>query len=718
MTVGLTGAGRAGGPGRAGARILAVLAALAPVGALAQTQPPTPPLRIEVPPVIVTAQKEPADGQSLPVSVTAVSKETIAGAAITTISDAAIYAPNTFFSEFSARKLSFPRFRGISSGPGNPAITTYVDGVPQLHTNASSVDLVGVEQIELVRGAQSALFGRNAIGGLVNLSSARPSLTKWDGAVVLPFGNFGSWDMRGQAAGPLSPRLALGVAGSRSERDGFTTNEVSSHPIDNRSSTTGKAQLLWTPSSIWEVRAIVSGERARDGDYGLSDLAALRDRPFRAARDFEGSTSRDMVATTFLTRRAGSRLTVSTTTGVVRWKTEDRTDLDYTPLPLARRENAERALQFTQEVRTASASPVALSPAVSLRWQAGVFVFTQAYEQDAVNRLAPFVLDRAVPIAVNQHSPVASLDDRGLGLYGQGVVTVRRNLDLTFGGRIDHERKEAVLDTFFVPRIAPPTRVDAGRSFSAVSPNVSAAYRIRPERMVYTSLGRGFKAGGFNAASPAGREAFEEERAWHLEAGAKTSWADGRLVANLAYFFIDWQDLQLNVPNPFVPAQFYVANVGSATSAGVEAEIGARPLAGLDVFGAFGYTRARFGDGSRSSGADVSRNEVPGTPGGTASAGVQYSHALGASRTVYGRAEATCYGSFFYDALNSAAQDAYSLVNLRVGVRIPRVFVEAWTRNAFNTRYIPVALQYGSPSGFIGEMGRPRTFGLTVGAAF
>src|SRR5262245_22231873 len=232
----------------------------------AQTEP-SPPLRIVVPTVVVTAQKEPADGQTLPVSVTALSKDTITSDGMTIISDAGIYAPNTYFSEFSARKLSFPHFRGVSSGPGNPAITTYIDGVPQLHTNASSVELLDVEQVELVRGAQSALFGRNALGGLVNITSVRPTLTKWTGTSVAPFGNLGAKDIRGSASGPLTEKLAIGVAAGRSDRDGFTVNDVTGKTIDDRSAFLGKVQVLWTPAPNWEARAIVSGERDRDGDY-------------------------------------------------------------------------------------------------------------------------------------------------------------------------------------------------------------------------------------------------------------------------------------------------------------------------------------------------------------------------------------------------------------------------------------------------------------------
>ena len=120
---------------------------------------------------------------------------------------------------------------------------------------------------------------------------------------------------------------------------------------DDRSSSGGKVQLLWTPAPNWEARAIVSGERARDGDYALNDLGALRSRPFHVARDFEGRTDRDILSTTILTRREGARVAFASTTGVVRWKTRDLTDVDYTPLPLLTRDNAEEATQFTQEVR-------------------------------------------------------------------------------------------------------------------------------------------------------------------------------------------------------------------------------------------------------------------------------------------------------------------------------------------------------------------------------
>ena len=229
-----------------------------------------PAIRFRMPTVTVEAQKEPEDKQKVPVSVTAVSKDTIDGAGIHIVSEAAIFAPNTFFTEWSARKLSNARFRGIGSSPNNPGITTYIDGVPQLSANSSSIELLDVNQIEFVRGPQSALFGRNTLGGLVNITSARPSVSTWTGALSVPFGNYGSWAVRGGVSGPIvSDKLSIGVSFAQVDRDGFTVNDVTGNDIDSRSAFYGKGaaplaaeqrlggacDLQWRAGSRWRLLA-------------------------------------------------------------------------------------------------------------------------------------------------------------------------------------------------------------------------------------------------------------------------------------------------------------------------------------------------------------------------------------------------------------------------------------------------------------------------------
>jgi iron complex outermembrane receptor protein len=707
-----------------GIALVSFVGVSAAAGQTAPAAPQDDPLRVGLPPVTVMAQKQPEEIQKLPVSVTAVTKDVIDRAGIRIVSDAALFSPNTSFTEFTARKLSNARIRGIGSSPNNPAITTFLDGVPQLNASSSSVDLLDVQQIEFVRGPQGGIFGRNTLGGLVNVTSVKPSFSKWTGNFSVPFGNFSTFEFRGNATGTLvADTLSASGAFSYAARDGYTTNVITGDDLDSRGAFSGKGQLLWRPAPRWEARVIVSGEHAEDGDYGLNDLEELRQNPHQSARDFEGSTDRNIFNTTILTEHKSELLQFSTTTGFVKWTTKDSTDLDYSELPLITRQNDEEDFQFTQEFRVAPLAPFPLERLgqnATFKWHTGAFLFTQNYQQDAVNTIAPFVFSPQVTVPVAQYSPVAELNDFGFGIFGQGTLSLNEKIDIIAGGRLDYENKNADLKTFFDPAVLPPTVVVAENSFTTFSPQVSAMYRFMPDMSLYGTVTRGFKAGGFNPASPAGSEAYSEESSWNIEAGYKSRFSGGRIAFNAAVFYIDWNDLQLNVPNFNVPGQIYIANVGGATSGGFEMDVTARPMPGVDVFGNFGLTHARFNGATTSLGQDVGGNEIPNTPDYTAGFGVQYSRRIGTEINAYGRADVAVLGAFYYDDTNTQQQDAYALANFRAGVRRRMFFAEGWIRNAFDTTYIPVAFAYGqlAPSGFIGENGAPRTFGLSAGFTF
>lgn len=697
--------------------LLFIALTLSSSAAFAQTnQSPS----VVLPPVIVTAQKEPSEAKDVPVSVSAVTGATLRDSGVLSVTEAGIFAPNTVFTEFTARKVSNARFRGIGSSPANPAISTYIDGVPQLNSISSNIELLDVEQIEFVRGPQSALFGRNTLGGIVNVRSARPNLAKWTGAVMAPIGNNGLWDVRGNVSGPLTEKAAISLAAGKQQRDGFTENSVTGNRLDSRDGTFVKAQALFVPNANWEGRVIYAHERNRDGDYALGDLGAIRATPFRVHRDFEGFTTRDINNVTFNLRGTGQNFAIEATTGFVTWETEDATDLDYSPLPLATRNNQEDSRQFTQEVRISSPDNAPLQVGSTMvKWQAGVDYFNQAYGQDAVNSLSAFVLSPQIPFPVAMHSPEADIDSTGIGLYARATVTLNENADITAGLRFDHETSDAVLNTFVDPAVFPANFVETDDSFNGISPQLAFGYRVTPENTLYASASRGYKAGGFNPAALPGSEAYGEETAWNYEGGWKSTLAGGRVSANAAVFFIKWDDLQLNVPNAFVPGQFYISNVGSARSRGVELDVTARPRQDLDLFGSFGVNSARFADGTMSGGVDVGDNEIPYAPDYTAMFGGQLTRAINASINAYGRAEVVMTGAFNYDESNSQSQDAYSLVNIRAGAKLQRFFAELWLRNAFDTRYVPIAIPYNfAQSGFIGENGRPRTFGITFGATF
>jgi len=691
---------------------------LTPTAVVAQSnQSPS----VVLPTVIVTAQKNASDVREVPASVTPVTAQTIRDAGLLNLTETGVFAPNTVFTEFTARKLSNARFRGIGSSPANPAVTTYIDGVPQLNSITSNVELIDVDQIEFVRGPQSPLFGRNTLGGIVNVTSARPNMSRWTGSVMAPIGSHGLFDVRGNISGPLGDKAAISLAAGKQQRDGYTQNSVTGNDVDFRDGTFAKAQVMLLPNANWEGRLIYAHERNRDGDYALGDLNAIRRAPFRVQRNLEGFTNRDINNTTFNLRGTGLNLAIDSTTGFISWNTEDRTDLDYSPVPLAVRNNVEDATQFTQQIRISSPdnAPLRLGSAM-LEWQAGIEYFNQQYHQDAVNTLSAFVLSPQINFPVALHSPQSDIETGGIGLFGRATISLNDRADVTAGLRFDHESSDAHLNTFMVPAIAPANVVAAGQRFNDISPQFAFSYTFRPDQMAYVSAARGYKAGGFNPAAPPRSEAYGEEHAWHIEGGVKARAAGGRVAASAAVFYINWDDLQLNVPNRFAPGQFYISNVGRARSRGIELDVTARPQPNFDVFASVGLTSARFAGGTMSGGVAVGGNELPFTPDYTATLGAQFTRSVTSAISGFLRGEVVMSGAFPYDDANSQSQDAYSLVNIRAGARHKRLFGELWIRNAFDTRYVPIAIPYPgfAPSGFIGENGRPRTFGISIGTSF
>lgn len=684
-----------------------------------ETKPTTEPAPEEASTEItVTARKQPENLQDAPLSDTVITRETIANAGVRNVKEASQYVPNAFIVEFSARKLSNPRFRGIGASPLNPGVTTYFDGVPQFNANSSSIELLDVDQIEFVRGPQGALFGRNTVGGLISVTSLRPSLSRSSGYLFGTGGNYSQAELRGSYTTPIiDDKLGVRLGFGYNKRDGFSTNTVTGNSIDDRRAFFGKGQLLWKPSPDKEVRLILTGERDSDGDYAFNDLAAIRANPFRVTRDFEGFTSRSLAAPTLLFNSTNGKIDFASISGLVSWRTQDLTDLDYSIAPFATRNNREKDTQFTQEFRWASAqdAPVNLSNNWKLKWQAGVSYFKQNYDQNAVNTLNPPL----GPLPGFQSISAAALNDRGVGAYGQATFTAGEKLDFIAGLRADYESKQAVLTTATNPPFGAPLVQNLRDRFTEVSPQLGLAYHLRPSRLLYGTISDGFKAGGFNPASPPGTQIYNEEKSRNYEIGLKNSWNEGRVTANLAAYYIDWNNLQLNVPFG-APGQFFISNVGNASSKGVELEVKAQVRPGLDLFAGGGLMRARFGAGSTANGAPVAGNELPFSPDYNAHIGAQYFRPIGGQKTLYARGEGIFYGQYQYDEQNTASQNAYALANFRAGIKSNRWFGEAWIRNAFNKRYVPIAIPYPglAPSGFIGEPGAPATFGLTAGLYF
>ena len=272
---------------------------------------------------------------------------------------------------------------------------------------------------------------------------------------------------------------------SFAERDGFTVNDLTGNDIDSRSAFAAKGQVLWKPSAAWETRVIVSGERARDGDYALNDLAAVRQNPFEVARDYEGQTDRDIFSTTILAQARGQQLHVLQ---------HDRLrEVEHVRLHRSRllAVAARDAQQHRRGLPVHPGSPPRVGGRlagedvrrdVAALAERACSSSRRATTNSSCRTSPPFVIPRRAGSRAATSSPDATLDDVGFGVYGQGTLSFKKQVDFSFGARVDHESKDADISTSTHPPLGPPTTVQASRSFTDVSPQFGVVVPLQRRR--------------------------------------------------------------------------------------------------------------------------------------------------------------------------------------------------------------------------------------------
>ena len=667
---------------------------------------------------VVTARKIEEELQDVPRSITAIDADRIESQGIQNLRDASIGVPNLLITEFSSRRLSLPYVRGVGSGQGDPAVATFIDGVPQLTTNTTNLPLTDVDRIEFIRGPLSTLYGRNTIGGAIQIVTKPPSndTTLNTRATV---GNFRYQNYEASFSTPLvKDELFLGLSVVHNQREGYTDNDFYGNDADSRDTWFGRGQLVWTPDAQNELRFVIHGERARDGGFVLGDLGTMRSRPNHINQDFDGSIDRDVISNSLIWNRYGEDIDFTSITSIQDWDIFERADFDFSQIDGIRRFTKEDQTAFTQELRFSSAedADVEIQEDVTLKWVAGVMGFYSDSGRSAENVFRPAGAGILFPPnRVGTDRAQGSFDDFGIGVFGQATTTIGDALEITGAIRYDYENKDAKIRREFETTLGtlPLASTDTDDSFDEWLPRASIAYRIAESTKVYGVAARGFKAGGFNLTAPTGRETFGPETSWTYEVGVKNSWEDLGLTANVSLFHIDWDDMQLSQFD--ATSGGYVTNAGEAESQGIEIEASYEVIDNLDVFGGFGILSTEFERFTDSFGTDVRGRNLPFAPEHTANIGASYAAALDDDLVLRVGGDYQAVGKFFYDAGNRA-NERYGLANFRAGIGNDRMGIDFWVRNAFDQRYQQVAFQPNpaNPNQFVAESSAPRTFGVSL----
>ncbi len=674
--------------------------------------------------VVVTARKWVEPLQQVPGSVAVQSADDLAAAGAKDLRDAVRSVPNITLGEFTTRRLTFPYMRGIGSGQNAPAVITCLDGVPQLSYVTANQELLGVERVEYLRGPQGALYGRDTLGGVINIVPRLPSGESIR-SVSFSAGSAGLFDGRFTAEGALAGSGALGsLSGGTATREGYTQNDVTGNDLDSREAWFGRAQIYLPDQGPWDFRLSVTAERDRDGDYALYDLSSIRARPHHVRHDYEGNNDRDLVQPVLTARRLGGAVDLVSITAFQGWRTDSSTDLDTTPVDLQRKNVEEDYGAWIQELRLASPTdaPVQLTDRIAMHWLGGLFAFDSQYEQNAVTDYRSGGVAMGFWPGPFRMATDADLDTLGASVFGQVTFTLDERWELGLGLRDDFEHHAADLGSR-IPSGPALSSSDPSDDFNQVSPRASLGYRFTPQAMAYTLVSQGYRAGGFNAVSPPGRDSYNEETSWNYEAGLKTDWFEKRLIANVALFRTEWDDLQINSHVPGGNAsEYFIENGGEAESRGVELDLTARPMKALSLFGGVGFIHAEYGTGSRSADMPVGGYDLPFAPDFTWHAGAQVTQELTLQRQVFMRLSVTGTDRYYYDASNRESQRRYERVNARAGYATGVWRVEGWVENLFDRDTVPLAIPYGQDASgnpfYVGESGTPLTLGMSLTRAF
>jgi iron complex outermembrane receptor protein len=678
---------------------------------------------VELEKIVVTAPgKREEDIQKVPASETYFSDIELEDAGIENTFDLSKFSPNVYIKHNPVENVII--MRGISSF--SPSLYTpvgfYVDGVSYPLQFMQNPDFFDIERVEVLRGPQGTLYGRNTESGLINIITKKPG-NVFEGKAFGEYGNYNSYRLGANIRGPiLKDKLYIGVSGLFKNSDGYIENKFNNDDkaagVEHKN---GRVSLRFTPTERWDI-SLIGDIMDTDDGYAVWRYISgpMKTDPHEINQDEENQYTRQEGNNQALRiKYKGDSFNLVSVTTRSDYELECFCDMDYWVDPQNRWSMIDmwEDTQYSQEIRVFS--PKDSGP---FEWLAGAYAFDEKLDTHgayyAVNVPAWGLIDMSV-----MH-PYVEIDTTGYAAFGQGTYTLFDRLHLTAGLRYDHQDLEGDLSgeyfDFATWSYKSYNDFDCEKDldYDEWLPKFSVAYDFTDDVMTYVSASKGYITGGYNyyPTPPVTQETFtyDPEYTWNYEAGVKTTWLNNKLRANLALFYIDIKDKQVSVVDQFT-TQITISNAAEAHSQGMELELEMRPIRGLDIFAGFGYTEAKFDDFTaidKKTGVltDYEDNYLQFVPKYTYNLGVQYRHESG----FFGRVDLLGKDKVYGGYANIAEANSYETVNLRLGYEREHLDFILWCKNIFDEEYL-THVSHNSGTGYdMGVYAPPRTFGATL----
>lgn len=678
---------------------------------VSSTQPPQTVKPSEEPiELVVTAEKTEEDPQNVPISLTVLPREELEDAQVNSVRDIAANTPN-FFTSLGDRAFNFQTIRGLGNSNYlvRDAISFYIDDVPyeNVHQYLPG-ELFDLERVEVLRGPQGTLYGRNSQAGVVNIISRPPSNTP-EFRIGGAYGNFNQRQVQlSWSDAIIKDKLAFRLSGSYNARDGFTENTLLREDANPQSSLYGRANILWTPSKEWTISFNANAASNNDGDNTFVPINQ-RDR-FKIVRNIPGFLDVSINTQSLRIAYEGSAVNVTSITARNDTNLDYQQDTDYSPDDLIRSTTNIPSTIWSQEIRVQSPKS-----AERFRWLVGGYYQSRSFDLFLSTQYTPLGASQFGLPAAGTNRTNALFDQQTYSVFGQVDVQPIDALTLTAGLRYEKFRDELnrnrTFETLSGGRTNGLTLTDSITEGDIVLPRFTVQYRFNPSISVYGSIARGYKPGtqNYSTDNPALR-LVRPEKLWSYELGVKSNWLGDRLIANLAVFWNKVDDYQLLLPDSRGFASD-IAN-GEVEANGVELEFRAKPFQGFDLIAGFGYTNAEFTRYTNPfTGQNFNGNRPTYSPEYTYNLALQYRSPGG----IFSRVELQGLGTYFFNDANTVKQDPFALVNTRIGYEGKNYGIYLYVNNIFDERYVTTAFR--APNTLV-SYGDRRTFGFQVRANF
>lgn len=730
--------------------------------------------------IIVTAQRREENQQDVPIAITALNEKKVEVTGFDEVGDLAKSVPSFAVGTFGP--VAFSSLRGVgfenTTAGGDPSVTFHFDDVNIGRPVGSLFSAFDTERVEVLRGPQGTLYGRNATGGSINLITKKPE-DYFSGSFDAQYGNYESFRLRGAINVPLADGIATRIVGFVQGNEGFTENAFPGGTRGNQNDAWGiRGHIGIEPSPDFEL--LLSGNYIDTSGTGAQ--AELREpfsstiglnfitpagqtgplidippfgsnvndlRPFRESVNTPQTSDNSFLLLSANAQLHLGNITIKSITGYVETKFNSRIDSDGSPVNILDLILAEEGTQFTQELQIQSdfSGP--------FNFILGAFYFEEEASRTSLLRGDPFD-----PVAEQFNLPAGvvfagDVESQSIAGFVHLDYELSSRLKLTAGARLTRDEKEGTNTIISTAFGGPPFALTPFNSLSTTEPSwrISLDYRVNPDFLAYGSYARGYKSGGINGASavsnvpgispPTGPNnqgvpptpgqptgTYEPEFIDTFEIGFKSQLFDNNLLFNAAAFYSDYRDLQFQVFNPTPVAD----NAGSAEIFGFEIDFQALVGDSLELDGSLGYLDATYTElliTTPGGIVDLSGNRLNRAPEWAGSLGATYYLPVPDSfGEVFLRGDFSYKGAQFFRPNNVVPDDRtddYTNVDLRLFWKDPnRIFtVELFATNLFDTTQEVNILRGLGPTDEPGGGGQelvayapPRQYGVRVGVEF